>query len=293
MEIQIKVWFYSKQVNFGDLLTVFILNHYAKITERATKGKGADSSPRLCFVKAESKESADLVGIGSVLDNMPNTFSGHVWTSGSLRPTGSFTPSEKVLIWGLRGKQTAEIYTKNPTIHGDGALLLGMMYKKPKHQRYRLGIVPHYVDEHTVRSMRRIRNLPGVIIISPKQTPHKFMQKLLQCKCIFSSSLHGLISADAVGIPNRQFRVCTSRNIVGGQWKYSDYYSALGIMQPRRVIPLSDRTPVEAWIRLTNRFYRRENLHAVQNGLDEMTKRLINQLREEILSLTEREKIKK
>lgn len=46
---------------------------------------------------------------------------------------------------------------------------------------------------------------------------------MLSCKCILSSSLHGLIFADALGIPNR--RIVLSDEIIGGDLKFDDYYS--------------------------------------------------------------------
>lgn len=45
----------------------------------------------------------------------------------------------------------------------------------------------------------------------------------MSCKCVLSSSLHGLIVADALGVPNR--RIVLSDKIIGGDLKFDDYYS--------------------------------------------------------------------
>ena len=45
--------------------------------------------------------------------------------------------------------------------------------------------------------------------------------------------MHGLIVADALGIPN--IRMILSDKITGGDYKYDDYYSAFGIRQHNRI----------------------------------------------------------
>ena len=46
---------------------------------------------------------------------------------------------------------------------------------------------------------------------------------MMSCICILSSSLHWLIFADSLGIPNR--RIVLSDEIIGGDLKFDDYYS--------------------------------------------------------------------
>ena len=43
---------------------------------------------------------------------------------------------------------------------------------------------------------------------------------------VFSSSLHGLIIAEAYGIPN--YRIKISDLIIGGDFKFDDYYASIG-----------------------------------------------------------------
>jgi hypothetical protein len=43
---------------------------------------------------------------------------------------------------------------------------------------------------------------------------------------VVSSSLHGLIIADAFGIPNARLRI--SDRMPGGDWKFMDYFSSVG-----------------------------------------------------------------
>ena len=45
-----------------------------------------------------------------------------------------------------------------------------------------------------------------------------------QCEYIISSAMHGLIAADALGIPNIQ--LVASDRLIGGMYKFNDYYSS-------------------------------------------------------------------
>ena len=50
------------------------------------------------------------------------------------------------------------------------------------------------------------------------------MYQLSKCKRVISSSLHDLILADSLVIPN--IRIILSNKIYGGNFKFNDYYSS-------------------------------------------------------------------
>ncbi|WP_035732260.1 polysaccharide pyruvyl transferase family protein [Gulosibacter molinativorax] len=53
-----------------------------------------------------------------------------------------------------------------------------------------------------------------------------FMTELASCEAVISQSLHGLIFADAIGVPNVWLRL---QGVVGkGDFKYLDYFSTVG-----------------------------------------------------------------
>ncbi len=53
----------------------------------------------------------------------------------------------------------------------------------------------------------------------------EFINELLEVENVISSSLHGLIMADAYGIPNA--RVNISNKLIGGDFKFKDYYMSV------------------------------------------------------------------
>ena len=94
---------------------------------------------------------------------------------------------------------------------------------------YDLCVIPHYVDSKNILIKRRI-HINNSIILNINRNPFKFITSLLKCKNILSSSLHGLIVADSLGIPN--MRMVVSHKIKGRDYKYKDYYSAYNLKLP-------------------------------------------------------------
>jgi len=252
----VRIWYYNGCQNFGDQLNPHILNIL-----------GRKFGVR--FVYTPHKNNAQLIGIGSILHSMPSSFRGQVWTSGSLGYPHK--PLRASKIWGVRGHITAKNYHAKAI--GDGALLLPLIYTKPVTKKYKVGIVPHYVDRKLVRSL--VRPNPNILILNVQDPPAKFIQKMRQCSCIFSSSLHGLIAADAFNIPNRQFRVSSSTKIRGGMYKYRDYYSLFGLPLPKH-INLTARTPLlTKWYHITVKYYQRPGLLEIRRRLAAITDKML------------------
>ena len=68
--------------------------------------------------------------------------------------------------------------------------------------------------------------------INVKDDPLQVVKEIAECRYIISSSLHGLIVADSLGIPN-MYLVFGDR-LLGDGYKFEDYYSAYGVeAQPR------------------------------------------------------------
>lgn len=129
-----------------------------------------------------------------------------------------------------------------PEIYGDPVLLLPRFYKPKVEKKYKLGIVPHWQDQfHPVVTsylVGRKRDFELVMAQSraallAKGTPsyeqvrqeesYKFIDRICECEKIASSSLHGLVCADAYGIPSVQISFFKLT-----QFKFEDYFLSVG-----------------------------------------------------------------
>lgn len=164
--------------------------------------------------------------IGSVLDNNPYSEL-QVWGSGFKKDPGTINVKPKK-IWAVRGRLTRDIFLRNnvdcPEIYGDPGILISDYYKPQifDARKYKLGIIPHYVDKKYTFLQEFDNNV--VKIIDIEQGIESFIDEVIDCERIASSSLHGLICAASYGIPYCWIKI--SDGISGGNFKFYDYFSS-------------------------------------------------------------------
>ena len=107
-----------------------------------------------------------------------------------------------------------------PDIYGDPALLYPKFYNPVINKKYELGIIPHYVDKDNA-VLDKLKDIPEVRIIDVAIGINRFVDEICSCEKIASSSLHGIIAADAYGIPSIWLKF--SDKIVGSGFKFMDY----------------------------------------------------------------------
>jgi pyruvyltransferase len=109
---------------------------------------------------------------------------------------------------------------------GDPGLLLPRFVPKAA-TSFRLGVVPHYVDMARFASLSdELLAKSGVILIDPHLPVSEFANRISMCERVVSSSLHGLIIADAYGVPNVWAKF--GDGIGGDGMKYWDYMASVG-----------------------------------------------------------------
>lgn len=137
-------------------------------------------------------------------------------------------PFNRAAVLAVRGKLSMERVFRKKIILGDPGLLVNLVYKEIKMApTYALGVIPHHSEMH----LPAIENLKGkgpsdILLIDICKSPLDVVKQIAQCAVIASSSLHGLIFADAFEIPT--VWVHLSDNIKGGRFKFADYYSVFG-----------------------------------------------------------------
>jgi hypothetical protein len=155
-----------------------------------------------------------------------------VWGSGTPRMTDVLSADATYLA--VRGPLTRELVLKSggtcPEVFGDPALLLPRIYpgRKPGPTKFKVGLIRHYrhaavdVDTDAVKEISIIRCGYDEI--------ERFVDEILECETILSTSLHGLIVAHAYGIPARwcAFNQAAPQ-IAGDGTKFEDYFRSVGL----------------------------------------------------------------
>jgi hypothetical protein len=213
----LKLYYSSSKNNWGDRLSPVIC--------RMLSGR------EVIYAKPSK---CDLIAIGSILSRIKEgifTRPIHVWGTGFIKPVTRH--KTRHLIHAVRGKKSAEFFTNTDIkTFGDPGLLCSQLLPNHKDipKEFELGIIPHYKDRNLHSLHTFAKNNPSTVIIDVFSDTIAFLEKLAKCHFILSSSLHGLIAADSLGIPNVWLKL--SDNIIGGDFKFYDYYSIFDIPMP-------------------------------------------------------------
>lgn len=186
--------------NFGDNLDKWIYHHYT----------GKEMPPSTYLI------------CGSVMKSAGNKT---VWGAGYGDKKQKCKPPVK--ICAVRGRHTrAQLLSQGydcPDIYGDPALLLPEIYFPDIKQVHEIGFINHKRDP---------QRYPWAKNINPERhSPKEYINRMLSCKFIVSTSLHGCIAADAYEIPNvwGWFDDNKLQDKDNNYYKYHDYYSAIGL----------------------------------------------------------------
>lgn len=125
-------------------------------------------------------------------------------------------------VRATRGPMTRDFLKERgiqaPSVYGDPALLLPELFpelrKKVTKTRGHI-FIPNYNDHRLIRSK--------IPVISPNQSPWKVIDIIRESEFVSASSLHGIILAEALGVP---CRVVRSR--AENTFKYLDYFLGTG-----------------------------------------------------------------
>ena len=87
--------------------------------------------------------------------------------------------------------------------------------------------MPHWSDkELAAKFTQLVPKQYSKIVIAPNGDPLEILRTIGACKRIVTSSLHGMIVADAFGIPRRT-ELCSQMEREGGRFKFDDYSASI------------------------------------------------------------------
>jgi len=210
MKVNLRHWTYSNtQQNYGDALSPYIVCRLLSKQHSLVCNKKGD---------------VNLFAIGSWLHYC--TDGAHVWGTG-LRTN---PPQEQdachdykdLNVHAVRGPLTRDFLLSRgiecPEVYGDPALLLPRYFQREPIEELKNTIA---VVSHCSQIGQQFEGYP---VISPLDDVEQVTHKILSCRAIISSSLHGLIVADAYGVPNVWLR----SELAEGYLKFLDYFASQG-----------------------------------------------------------------
>lgn len=215
--------------NFGDVLTPVILGHLGHHLERVDRNT-----------------TGKVLAVGSVMNALrPGDV---VWGAGVQHDRRY--KAEAATFLAVRGPITRSCIdgATVPQVYGDPALLLPHVYDPDIDTTHRVGVMPHFVDVEVAKSRH-----PAARFIDVSGGWRRTIRQMKQCERIITTSLHGIIAADAYGIPVTWHASYTD-SLISGNLKFQDYFLATGrpCLTPGPVPPM-DR---DLWAHLVEQLVR-------------------------------------
>lgn len=196
----VPAWWFTGRANFGDLLSPVILESICEVTP----------------VRVSVEFRGKLLGAGSIAKYARP--SDTVWGSGLIEPVEFF--AEGVQFNAVRGPRTRSFIRGDvPEVYGDPGLLMPLIYQpEGRGLSYDVGLIPHYKDKDVMTS-----DDPRVTVVDIEQRDWRStIDRMVSCDVVVSSSLHGILVAEAYGVP--AVWVQPTERLKGGEFKFHDYY---------------------------------------------------------------------
>ena len=222
---------YKKKIyhhhNFGDYLSLLIVRSL--------------SESHVCL--ADQHEKGKLLAIGSILWSLQD----HdvIWGSGAHHPN-QIPHRRDVRCLAVRGPLTLQelklsgvVTSDAKPVFFDPAIITPLLFPSLKDKltvQGRVSIIPHYSDIEAVKSWQRSSGT-ALNIINPFIHPLKVAEQIAQSEKVISSSLHGLILSDSLGIPSVPLSISGNKEPA---LKYEDYYQGSGRTTPRFSIDIGE-----------------------------------------------------
>ena len=174
-------------------------------------------------------KQSNVLFIGSIINGLSTNRS--IVLGAGLSPdfnTGKLVPPKSIKC--VRGPLTRNYLKERgiecPEVYGDPALIFPLFYTpKLQNRRYKIGFILHFLDRRdSVFNFLAAYDDCLILDVVNYGKWENFIDKLCSCDLIFSSSLHGLILADAYKIPN----VWTQFYFQVNPFKYHDYFMSVG-----------------------------------------------------------------
>lgn len=185
-------------------------------------------------VKGKGHIGRGIISVGSLLNHIDAP--GHsVWGTGLIEPLTkadvrrliSREPATIAAVRGVktRGELIGKLGWDVPEIYGDPALLLPKFYTPSSMSLpNEIAFCPHYAHLEGVPT----NHDHGYNFVDISHTPSSVIDTIANSRICISSSLNGIIIAQAYGVPWVWLRAADNA-LVGDKFKFFDFFSGIGI----------------------------------------------------------------
>ncbi len=207
-----RLYWWDWHPNFGDALAPWLLQRAGFNVARARQ------------------ERASIAAVGSILEHLPDDYSGIIWGSGLTE--GNPRRFENAHVVALRGHLTRKFLGVGEVPLGDPGLLVSDYLDTGNGREKRPGTatVRHFLHAEEPFSVAPRHESYSVDVTG---TPDEVVGQISKAARVLTSSLHGLVVADAFGVPAAWYRERGDSLVTS--FKFQDYESVVTPGWSRRV----------------------------------------------------------
>lgn len=214
----LRLFWWNEAPNFGDALSRAVVAHL--------------SGREVVWAKPKK---ADLFAVGSImrvarkgaLSRDPDSPPPVVWGAGAMAPDVEGDFADRARIVAVRGPKTAHHLGLGRDIAlGDPGLLAADAFGILRRSGGRIGLVPHWRMIDLPEIAAYLGGSDEVTVVDPRADAETVIAALAGCDVVLSSSLHGLVVADSLGIPNTWIAPQSTHK--RPRFKFWDYARAVG-----------------------------------------------------------------
>lgn len=213
--IYVPTYWWDQDLNFGDLLTPVLLPELG-----------------LAPVHRPPRQAA-LVGVGSIVEHLPADYQGTFWGTGLMFDRAVRFP--QATFAAVRGPLSAErLGLGQEVAMGDPGLLLHVISGEKRSRPQLISHFRHIGDPLWDRLARHLGRATRRVDV--RHHPHAVATEIAGASVVITSSLHGLVTADAHGVPAAWTLPRPWGE--GGAFKFLDYEANYGRTW-ERYVPVS------------------------------------------------------
>lgn len=222
--------------NFGDALAPVLLDHFGVEYDRV-----------------DSPGDANLLTIGSLLSYVEEGWDVTILGTGENQRVSRPHVLDACNILAVRGPLTAEAYGVDAPWFEPGLLVADLLPEGAAYPALHNAILLPNSADGELENHPRWR---GTHVVRPLTGVRSVLYQIALSRLVVTSSLHGLVFADALGIPSVWE---PSDAVIGGTFKFEDYLASMYEEPKPGAVRLANQDLVRSRRELGRRLYRSLN----------------------------------